>query len=94
MADTKKIEAMVDDRNPVHSARSMTDATSRDNMIEAYASINGEDEHAEIARLAYQFYLERGEQHGTPEDDWLKAEQELRRRQGSSIRQGGPINDK
>ena len=34
---------------------------------------------AEIARLAYQFYETRGRQDGQDVDDWLTAEQELRR---------------
>lgn len=34
--------------------------------------------HEEIARLAHRFWIERGRQHGRPEDDWLRAEQELR----------------
>jgi len=33
---------------------------------------------AEIARLAYQFYEQRGRQDGRAVDDWLLAEQELR----------------
>ncbi len=32
----------------------------------------------DIARLAYSYWLERGGQGGSPEDDWLRAEQELR----------------
>jgi hypothetical protein len=31
-----------------------------------------------IARLAYLFWLDRGGQHGSAEQDWLRAEQELR----------------
>lgn len=88
--DTEKELAMADDRNErAHSARSMTEATSRDNMIESYAAINAVDEHAEISKLAYQYYLERGEKHGTPEDDWMRAELEVRRTRASSIGQGG-----
>jgi|YNPBryBLVA2012_1023415.scaffolds.fasta_scaffold01914_5 hypothetical protein len=36
--------------------------------------------HEEIQRLAYFYWLERGGQGGSPEDDWFRAEQELRRR--------------
>jgi hypothetical protein len=32
----------------------------------------------EIARLAYSFWEARGCQGGSPEDDWLRAEQELK----------------
>ncbi|MFB3827722.1 MAG: DUF2934 domain-containing protein [Bryobacteraceae bacterium] len=33
----------------------------------------------EIARLAYHYWESRGGQDGTPEEDWLRAEEELRR---------------
>ena len=33
----------------------------------------------EIARLAYQFYEARGRQDGQDVDDWLSADQELKR---------------
>jgi hypothetical protein len=33
-----------------------------------------------IARLAHQFWAERGHKHGNPEEDWLRAEQELRKK--------------
>jgi len=32
----------------------------------------------EIARLAHQYWAERGFQHGGAEQDWLRAERELR----------------
>jgi hypothetical protein len=32
----------------------------------------------EIARLAEKFWMERGRPEGSPEQDWLRAEQELR----------------
>jgi hypothetical protein len=31
----------------------------------------------DIRRRAYEIYLERGEQSGTEQDDWLQAEREL-----------------
>jgi len=34
--------------------------------------------HEEIARRAYEIYLSRGGRDGGAEDDWLRAEQELR----------------
>ncbi|HEY6444995.1 MAG TPA: DUF2934 domain-containing protein [Acidobacteriaceae bacterium] len=34
----------------------------------------------EIARLAHKFWAERGHQHGHHVDDWLRAEQELRKK--------------
>jgi hypothetical protein len=36
--------------------------------------------HDEIRRLAHQFWAERGYQMGSPEKDWLRAEQELLKR--------------
>jgi Protein of unknown function (DUF2934) len=32
----------------------------------------------EIAQVAYRMWLERGDRPGSPEDDWLKAEAEIR----------------
>ena len=37
-----------------------------------------EPTHEEIAALAYSYWEARGYQGGSPEDDWLRAEQELR----------------
>jgi hypothetical protein len=34
----------------------------------------------EVAQLAYSYWLERGCQGGSPEEDWLRAEEEVRRR--------------
>ena len=34
--------------------------------------------HDQVAMLAHQFWAERGHQHGHHEDDWYRAEQELR----------------
>jgi len=34
-------------------------------------------EHADIARLAYLYWLERGCPIGSPEEDWFQAEQDL-----------------
>ena len=38
-------------------------------------------EHEQIALLAYEFWQARGCQGGSPEEDWIRAEQEFRRRQ-------------
>jgi hypothetical protein len=35
---------------------------------------------AEIAKLAYQFFVERGYQHGHHDEDWLRAETIVRNR--------------
>ncbi len=36
--------------------------------------------HEDVARLAYERYLTRGQEHGSDVDDWLAAEQEVQRR--------------
>lgn len=35
-------------------------------------------DHEEIARLAYSYWEARGSQDGSAQDDWLRAEQEIR----------------
>lgn len=37
-----------------------------------------EDEQAQIAKLAYQYFVERGYQHGYDAEDWLRAEAAVR----------------
>jgi hypothetical protein len=36
--------------------------------------------HDQIAALAYQYWQARGCEHGAPEDDWLRAETELKKK--------------
>jgi len=38
----------------------------------------------EIARLAYSYWEARGRNGGCPDEDWLRAEQELRNRRAAS----------
>jgi hypothetical protein len=35
-------------------------------------------EHEELARLAYQHWQQRGRPIGTPEEDWFRAEEEIK----------------
>jgi hypothetical protein len=42
---------------------------------------NGQRETEQIATLAYQLWLDRGGPHGSPEEDWLRAERELQIRE-------------
>lgn len=35
--------------------------------------------HEQVAQLAHRFWSERGRQHGHHEEDWFRAEQELRK---------------
>jgi hypothetical protein len=44
---------------------------------------NASLEHTRIARLAYAYWQARGCPAGSPEEDWLRAEDELRRRQSA-----------
>ena len=37
-------------------------------------------EHKRIARLAYSYWEARGRPYGSPNEDWFRAEEELRRR--------------
>jgi hypothetical protein len=41
-------------------------------------------EHEEIARLAYSYWEARGCQGGSPEEDWRRAEAELKARRAAS----------
>jgi hypothetical protein len=79
------------DLPPAHSLR---DAANTDNTLEGYAAMNDVrdheiveevlehpvDEHQETSKLAYDFFLERGSEHGAHEDDWYRAEREIRAR--------------
>ncbi len=40
----------------------------------------------EIARLAYSYWEERGRTHGSPEEDWYRAVQEVKRRRKHKTR--------
>jgi hypothetical protein len=51
-------------------------ATSRNAVIEGASTIDAD----EVRRRAYEIYEERGGQHGLHEDDWYRAEQEVRAR--------------
>jgi hypothetical protein len=41
-------------------------------------------DHEEIARIAYSYWEQRGYSGGTPEEDWFRAIEELRRRRESA----------
>jgi hypothetical protein len=42
--------------------------------------LDGSPSHEEIAARAYEIFLARGSEPGRHEEDWLRAEQELRAR--------------
>jgi|SRR4030095_4316518 hypothetical protein len=58
------------------STADATIATSRNAVIEGNADIDLDA----VRRRAYELYQERGGQHGLHEDDWYRAEQEIRAR--------------
>jgi Protein of unknown function (DUF2934) len=43
----------------------------------AAAAESGAPKHEEIAQLAYQYWESRGRPLGSPEEDWLRAEQDV-----------------
>ena len=47
--------------------------------------------HAQIEKLAYQFWEERGRPLGSSEEDWLRAERELRHHFGPSFPLDSPM---
>lgn len=49
----------------------------------ARRSTTTQDDAAEIQRVAYQFFVERGYQHGNDQEDWLRAEAIVRNRKKS-----------
>lgn len=74
-------------------AHSLREAAASDNTLQGYVAMNHPDpqaeivreaashpfdEHASIEALAYQFYLARGGESGSAEDDWFRAEREIR----------------
>lgn len=44
------------------------------------AQVSGPEKCEEIAKLAYLYWLGRGCPEGSPEDDWLRAEQEIQQK--------------
>jgi hypothetical protein len=63
-----------------NTARSMADAANSDNQLEGYASINGLTADDELARIALEHAGKRGENATPNDDDWFRAEAEVRRR--------------
>jgi hypothetical protein len=60
---------------------SSVEVTETETVI-VVSAVGAEPSQEEIARLAYLYWLDRGGEHGSAEEDWLRAEQELR--QGST----------
>src|SRR6266540_2970355 len=79
--DNEKVEDLVPtpelDR---HAARNLPAAANSDNTLEGYAAINGYNERDEIAKLAKMYARQQGKETGPDDDDWFRAEFEVRRR--------------
>ncbi|MBC7926545.1 MAG: hypothetical protein H7039_12890 [Bryobacteraceae bacterium] len=69
----------------IRTARSLADATNAGQSLQGYAAMNDLTEDSEIASLAHGFFLQRKGtgKHGSAEDDWFRAEQQLRDRQNA-----------
>ncbi|MEX2261386.1 MAG: DUF2934 domain-containing protein [Bryobacteraceae bacterium] len=77
------------------TARTLKEADSMDApMVEespAASASNGrrpvpeEIDREAVANLAYSYWLKRGNQGGSPEEDWLRAEEELRERYSTAV---------
>jgi hypothetical protein len=66
---------------PARSQRSVAAAqTEISNTVSNISETVAEPSRDEIARLAYVYWLERGCQNGSAEEDWFRAEQQLRQR--------------
>ena len=51
---------------------------------------NQELDQTRIERVAYEFWVQRGCPTGSPEEDWFRAEQQLR---GEGPAEEAPVND-
>lgn len=73
----------------LHNSRERTRITGNGGagvaIAEPAPSIDLEDQE-EIARLAYSYWLARGCPEGSPEEDWLLAEQEVRQQHKTMVK--------
>ena len=89
---SEDIEAPVE-HNDLPPAHSLREAADSDGTLQGYVAMNYVNpsneiaevaanekplDHEAIARRAYQYWEERGGAHGSHEDDWHRAERELR----------------
>ncbi len=65
--------------SPLAADAAATPARSAEMEAPLTASAETEPSHEQIARLAYLLWEARGGQGGSPEEDWLQAEEQLRR---------------
>jgi hypothetical protein len=71
----------------LHNSRERTRITGNGGVAiaEPAPSIDLEEQE-EIARLAYSYWLARGCPEGSPEEDWLLAEQEVRQQHKTMVK--------
>jgi Protein of unknown function (DUF2934) len=65
--------ATIDPVGIVTSSVSATELTESEPFTPTTPTVG----HDEIARLAHSYWIARGYQHGSAEEDWLRAEREL-----------------
>ena len=53
---------------------------AKNGAVRRSAENSGSDDGAAIEKLAYQFFVDRGYEHGHQEEDWLRAETIIRNR--------------
>jgi hypothetical protein len=63
-----------------HSPRTQVSRLRRDTFPGLAAVAAALPSHEETARLAYAYWEARGHPHGSPQEDWFRAERELLRR--------------
>lgn len=64
-------------------AKHLHESTKNDGLQRVPARINAE--HADIARIAYLHWQDRGCPIGSPEEDWSWAEQDLKNEQRRTV---------
>ncbi len=62
----------------VEAVDAITATETVDEPIEISALVAEHNSHGEIAALAYEFWMQRGCPIGSPEEDWFRAEEQIR----------------
>ena len=62
------------------AARNLESAANSGNSLEGYAAINNSDDRKEIEHLAHKYASQQGKETGPDDQDWFRAESEVRRR--------------
>ena len=67
-------------RNPGITSSGAAAAAMAPDTAAEYVTLVSPIEHEEIALLAYSYWEDRGCPHGSPEEDWFRAERDLGRK--------------